>query len=184
MAGGWAMKAEKGHLTDIPARFTQLSVIAVQVLKELRLLIYQLRHPELEASGLVKTLEERLAAVEQRANITATLEVAGELPGLAPDDEEQLYAMLQEALNNALRHARASSVAVSIRAEADEVVFTVRDDGVGFEANPSSGGLGLRSMQERAARIGAALSLTAQPGQGTCVEIRVPRLKTGDKAHG
>lgn len=178
MAGGWAIKAEKGNLTDIPARFTQLSAIAVQVLKELRLLIYQLRHPELEA-GLLKALEERLAAVEQRANIKATLEVAGELPGLAPEDEQQLYVMLQEALNNALRHARASSVAVTIRVEAGAVVFHVRDDGVGFDPNRPTGGLGLGSMQERAAKIGARLTLSSEAGQGTCVEICVPLPITG-----
>lgn len=179
MAGGWAMKAEKGRLTDVPARFTQLSEIAVQVLKELRLLIYQLRHPELEAAGLVKALEERLAAVEQRANLTPTLRVEGALPTLAPEVEEQLYVMLQEALNNALRHARASSVAVTIRAEASAVVFEVRDDGVGFDPATPSGGLGLRSLQERAVKIGARLTLTSRPGQGTLVEIRVPLPTTG-----
>jgi signal transduction histidine kinase len=179
IAGGWAMKAEQGRLTDVPAKFTQLSEIAVQVLKELRLLIYQLRTPELEAAGLVKALEERLAAVEQRANLNATLEVVGELPGLAPEEEEQLYAMLHEALNNALRHARASSVAVTIRAEAEETVFTVRDDGVGFDPDTPSGGLGLRSMQERATKIGARLTLSSQLGQGTLIEIRVPLPTTG-----
>jgi signal transduction histidine kinase len=179
IAGGWAMKAEKGCLTDIPARFTQLSEIAVQVLKELRLLIYQLRHPELAAAGLVKALEERLAAVEQRANITTTFAVEGELPSFTPDEEEQLYAMLQEALNNALRHGRARSVTVAIRAEAGEVVFRVHDDGVGFDPDTPTGGLGLRSMQERATKIGARLTLTSQPGQGTLVEIRVPLPTTG-----
>jgi PAS domain S-box-containing protein len=182
ISSGWAMKADKGRLTDIPAKFTQLSAIAVQVLKELRLLIYQLRHPELEAAGLVKALEERLAAVEQRANITTTLEVEGEPPGLAPEEEEQLYAMLQEALNNALRHGRASSVAVRISAEAGEVVFNVRDDGVGFDPDTRTGGLGLRSMQERAAKIGARLALRARPGQGTLVEIRVPHTMTGGES--
>jgi PAS domain S-box-containing protein len=179
ISSGWAMKAEKGRLTDVPAKFTQLSEIAVQVLKELRLLIYQLRHPELEAAGLVKALEERLAAVEQRANITTTLEVVGEPAGLAAEVEEQLYAMLQEALNNALRHARASSVAVTIRPKADEAVFVVRDDGVGFDPDTPSGGLGLRSMQERAEKIGARLTIGSQPGQGTLIEIRVPRTTIG-----
>ncbi|WP_141509144.1 PAS domain S-box protein [Candidatus Chloroploca asiatica] len=178
IAAGWAMQASNGRLTDTPAKFTQLSEIAVQVLKELRLLIYQLRHPELEAVGLIKALEERLAAVEQRANIATTFEVTGELMGLPLDHEEQLYMMLQEVLNNALRHARASKVSLAVHSADDVIIFTVRDDGIGFDPESTSGGLGLRSLQERAAKIGARLSLSAQPGQGTLIEIRVPATTT------
>ncbi|NCC36329.1 MAG: sensor histidine kinase, partial [Chloroflexia bacterium] len=139
-----------------------------------RLLIYQLRHPELEAVGLIKALEERLAAVEQRANIATTFEVTGEITGLPLDHEEQIYMMLQEALNNALRHARASKVSLAVHVADDVIIFTVRDDGIGFDPELTSGGLGLRSLQERAAKIGARLSLSSQPGQGTFIEMRVP----------
>ncbi|NCC36533.1 MAG: hypothetical protein EOM24_31650, partial [Chloroflexia bacterium] len=178
IAAGWAMQASNGRLTDIPAKFIQLSEIAVQVLKELRLLIYQLRHPELEAVGLIKALEERLAAVEQRANIATTFEVTGELTGLSLDHEEQLYMMLQEVLNNVLRHARASKVSMTVHATDDAAIFTVRDDGIGFDPEPTSGGLGLRSLQERAAKIGARVSLRSQPGEGTFIEIHVPVTTT------
>jgi two-component system sensor histidine kinase UhpB len=60
-------------------------------------------------------------------------------------------------------------------------VFSVRDDGVGFDPGAPSGGLGLRSMQERAAKIGARLALNTRPGQGALIEIRVPLATTGGK---
>jgi DNA-binding NarL/FixJ family response regulator/GAF domain-containing protein len=87
LAGGWAMHAEQGRLDEVPAKLTQLGAIALQVLKELRLLIYELRHPELVEAGLVKALEERLAAVEQRANVRTSLDVSGDLIGLPPDHD-------------------------------------------------------------------------------------------------
>lgn len=73
----------------------------------------------------IKALEERLAAVEQRATVRTTLDVSGDLSGLPPDHEEQIYATLQEMLNNALRHALARTVAVTVRAEPGWALFTV-----------------------------------------------------------
>lgn len=174
LAGGWALTAEQGRLTDVPAKFSQLGGIALQVLKELRLLIYQLRHPELVEVGLIKALEARLAAVEQRASVRTSLEVSGNLTRLSPEHEEQIYAILQEVLNNALQHAQARTVTITVRAEPDQACFTVRDDGVGFDTAQQSAGLGLRSMGERAAAIGARLTLTSHPGEGTLVEVVVP----------
>ncbi len=184
LAGGWALHAEQGPLSDVPAKFNQLGGIALQVLKELRLLIYELRHPDLAKAGLVKTLEERLAAVEQRATIRTSLSVSGEVGPLPQRIEEQVFTLLQEALNNALRHAQARSVAVCIQADGDRLVCTVRDDGVGFELDRPSSGLGLRSMRERAAAIGAQIHFASTPGQGTLVELHIPVPEPGGKTHG
>lgn len=181
LAGGWALTAEQDCLTDASAKFTQLGGIALQVLKELRLLIYELRHPDLAEAGLVKALEERLAAVEQRANVRTSLELSGDLAGLPKDHEEQIYAILLEVLNNALRHAHARTVVIAVCAEPGQARFSVRDDGVGFDPARPSAGLGLRSMSERAAAIGAGLTLTSRPGEGTLVELIVPRAKTGEE---
>jgi signal transduction histidine kinase len=183
LAGGWALTAEQGRLTDVPAKFTQLGGIALQVLKELRLLIYELRHPELVEAGLVKALEERLAAVEQRASVRTSLEISGSLTGLLPDHEEQIYAILQEVLNNALRHAQARTVTITVRAEQGQARFAVRDDGVGFDPTNPSAGLGLRSMRERAAAIGAQLTVTSRQGDGALVELIVQLANTGDASN-
>ncbi len=174
LAGGWAQQAEQGQLDAISTKLTQLKEIALQVLKELRLLIYELRHPQLAEGGLVKALEERLAAVEQRSSVHVSLRVNDEANELPLQCAEHVYIMLQEALNNTLRHGQAQVVSVTIRRVSDALVFAVQDDGIGFDPAAPSSGLGLRSMRERAQAIGGHLVVTSATGRGTLVEIKVP----------
>jgi NarL family two-component system sensor histidine kinase LiaS len=84
-----------------------------------------------------------------------------------------LYNIVQEALNNALRHAHAKSILVRIDYHYRQVELSVEDDGIGFNLDASSGGMGLQNMQERAIEIGADFSLTTAPHQGTKIQIRL-----------
>ena len=95
---------------------------------------------------------------------------------LAPDLEEELYRIAQEALNNALKHAGASQVALSVRVTEGSVVLEVADDGQAFDLVDvhDKGGLGLISMRERADKIGGQLTLRSAPGEGTRVMVTVP----------
>ena len=87
----------------------------------------------------------------------------------------ELYRIAQEALNNALKHARPSAVTVTVRAEDKNVVLEVIDDGQGFdsEAVSDKGGLGLVSMRERAEKLGGTLTITSTPGEGTKVRVSI-----------
>jgi signal transduction histidine kinase len=82
--------------------------------------------------------------------------------------------VLQEALTNARRHSRARNVWVSLRVEGDELVAEVSDDGQGFGAGTTPGGVGLKSMRERASAIGGRLEIKSEVGQGTRVRLRLP----------
>ncbi len=93
----------------------QLGLTAQQALKEMRLLLFDLRPLTLEEEGLVGALQQRLNAVEKRAGLQATIDVEG-LPPLAPPVEESLYRIAQEALNNSLKHAYASRIGIELRA--------------------------------------------------------------------
>ena len=137
-----------------------------------RLLVYELRPLALESEGLVGALEQRLETVERRAGIQARVRVDGEVE-LAPDLEEELYGIAQEALNNALKHAKASKVELSVRVADKSVVLEVADDGQGFDPAfiHDSGGLGLIGMQERADKIGGQLVIDSAPGEGTKVNV-------------
>jgi signal transduction histidine kinase len=148
---------------------------AQEALREMRLLIYQLRPPVLEKDDLAVALQVRLDAVERRGGVQADLIVEGEDRLPAPLQAE-LYAVAQEALNNALKHARASRVQVHLHFGDATVSLEIRDDGVGFEPGPMArgGGLGLPGMQERVQRMGGRLNITSAPGQGTAVLIEVP----------
>jgi signal transduction histidine kinase len=90
---------------------------------------------------------------------------------LGPDEQIELFRIVQEGLANARKHAGAKHAWVEIGQRASERFVTVRDDGSGFELNDGSAGQGLRNMRERAASIGGALTLCSTPGAGTALEI-------------
>jgi signal transduction histidine kinase len=127
-------------------------------------------------------VQARLDSVETRAGLEITLEVEGERR-LPPTVEEELFWITQEALNNVVKHAQAREVTVRLELGGEEVELEVRDDGVGFELTEAgrSGGVGLGSMQERAARVGGELAIESAPTGGTRVTVRakVPRTEEG-----
>ena len=86
--------------------------------------------------------------------------------------EEALYHIAREALNNALKHARAASVSVTLSRLAEQVVLEIMDDGCGFDPESvGQAGMGLTNMRERAESIGGALTVTSKPGAGTRVTV-------------
>jgi signal transduction histidine kinase len=91
--------------------------------------------------------------------------------GLGPDEQIEVFRIVQEGLANARRHADAQHAWVQIGARAGERYVRVRDDGEGFAPEESEAGQGLRNIRERAASIGGALSLSSIPGHGTSLEI-------------
>lgn len=165
MIEGGDVKAAEQHLLRIEGA-------AQQALKEMRLLIYELRPAILKQEGLLGALGKRLDAVERRTGTKAHLLVKGE-PALTLSQEESLYWIAQEALNNALKHAAAKSVTVRLNADGDLVTLDVVDDGRGFdpEAMEDTSGLGLTSMRERAQSLGGSLTIQSVPGGGTRVRF-------------
>jgi len=165
MPAGHEAAAE--HLRD--ARDT-----AQEALREMRLLIYQLRPPVLEKGGLAVALQVRLDAVERRGGIHAELTVEGE-DRLPPAVQTELHQIAQEALNNALKHAHARQVQVILHFGDAVTQLQIQDDGVGFDlaAAQAGGGLGLPGMAERAQKIGGRLDIESAPGRGTRVVVEV-----------
>ncbi len=96
------------------------------------------------------------------------------------DVQKELYFIAQEALNNVLKHSRASEVHVDLHYAADEVCLEVLDNGVGFDpAQVRPGGMGLEGMRARTRQIEGSLALESLPGEGTKVSVQVPLRKTG-----
>lgn len=172
LAEGWRYMATEGRLVDIEGALSELGGLGQQALKEMRLLIHELRPPVLEKERLLGALHKRLAAVEQRSGVETTL-VADELVDLPPAQEEALYAIAQEALNNTLKHAAATAVDVRLRVNDGQVSLEIKDNGKGFDpaAVNEGGGLGMLSMRERAARLGGVLSVQSAPNAGASVTV-------------
>jgi signal transduction histidine kinase/predicted hydrocarbon binding protein len=162
--------AGTGELRQAQEPLHRLNAIAQQALKEMRLLVYELRPLVLKREGLVGALQHRLDAVERRAGVEARLLVQGDVK-LPSEVEEGLYRIAQEALNNALKHAAANTVTVTIHADEEMVELKVVDDGAGFDSQTVSagGGMGLTIMRERTEKIGARLQVESILGQGTAV---------------
>jgi signal transduction histidine kinase len=158
--------------------------MAREAVVDMRLLIFELRPPVLEEEGLAAALQARLDSVETRAGLQTAMQVEGERR-LPPVVEEELFWIAQEALNNVVKHAQARGVTVRLELGDEEVRLEVRDDGVGFELTEAerSGGVGLRSLQERAARIAGELVIESAPGEGTSVKVRarVPQTQEEER---
>jgi signal transduction histidine kinase len=176
-----ARQLETGQVEMASEHLRELRDTAQEALQEMRLLIFELRPSILESEGLVNALRARLEAVEERAGLEVEFHVEGEtmsdLRSLATAVEEGLYRIAQEALNNALKHACARRVTVSLDRGERAVILEIVDDGVGFDPSTAveGGGLGLDGMIERAAQMGGELVLDSEPGAGTRVRVEVPQ---------
>lgn len=172
---GWRRTVKSDDIEKIEEHLNRIGEIAQQSLKEMRLLILELRPPMLEQEGLVGALKKRLDTVEKRVGINArvVMEDFIEIPALV---EEELYRIAQEALNNSLKHAKAAKETVRIYVEDKATVLEVVDDGIGFDpdATDQRGGMGLLNMSDRARRVGGILHIHSAPGKGTIVRVSVP----------
>ncbi len=173
-AAALALAARKD---DVAAGYlAELQETALEGMRDMRLLIFQLHPPMLEAEGLVAALQTRLAAVEERAGLQTQFRVEEERR-LPIAIEEDLYLIAQEALNNVRKHAEAAQVTVHLHFSDERIRLKVVDDGIGFDPQTvraeGQGSGGLRSIAERTARLGGRLTYESAPGNGTCLVIEV-----------
>ncbi len=168
-------KAARGELNRVREHLIEIGETTQQALKEMRLLVHELRPPVLEREGLVVALNRRLDAVERRVGIEAHL-LAENWRQVSAPAEEELYYIAQETLNNALKHAAATTVTVQLRRIDGRAELEISNNGRSFDPvlAREGGGLGLTSMLERTEKLGGQLSITSAPDQGTRVTVLVP----------
>jgi two-component system sensor histidine kinase UhpB len=143
-------------------------------LEEVRKIAGRLRPEALDDLGLRNALRALAAEVSRSAHLDVRPEIQADLPPLSAEQELVIYRVAQEALTNAVRHARATAVRFSLAATESEIVLTVADNGQGFEPAATSEGSGIRGMRERALLVRARLEIESAPGRGTTVRLRVP----------
>lgn len=167
------LRADQSELAN--DQLTELKNTAQEALREMRLLIFELRPSVVELQGLVPALRARLEAVEERAGMGVEFNVEGYLD-LNDKTQDGLYRIAQEALNNALKHAKANHIVLNIKANLSKVYLEIIDDGVGFDPDNAveGGGLGLDGMIERAELMGGKLTLNSKTEAGTTIRIEVP----------
>ncbi|MBI5031223.1 MAG: PAS domain S-box protein [Chloroflexi bacterium] len=169
-----AILLESGKHVDAVQHLRELRDTAQEALREMRLLIYELRPLALEKSGFAAALQARLDAVETRGGVKVEFQVEGE-ERLSLSVQQELYHIAQEALNNTIKHAHAHRVQVHLAFLNDCARLEICDDGAGFDPGKlHRGGLGLAGMKERAQKIGAQLEIKSELGKGTLVRVIMP----------
>jgi PAS domain S-box-containing protein len=160
---------------DLGRPLRQVGELTRGALAEMRALIFELRPGALAEEGLGAALSKHAAAVTAREGLQIAIKIPEERPELTAEQEENLYRLAQEALHNTVKHASASHAWIELDAGDEAIVLIVRDDGVGFDpAEPRPGHLGIQTMRERAARIGAELNVESTAGAGSTIRVVVP----------
>ncbi len=162
-----------GQETETAEFIARLGDLAQQALRQMRLLVYELRPGVLDQEGLVGALRHRLESVEKRAGIVTTLVIRGER-AVPVTLQGEMYHIAHEALNNALRYAAATAVTVCLDTLGDNILLEVIDNGRGFDPGAPHFGRGLATIRERSAHLGGDLSIISTPAQGTTVRLLLP----------
>jgi len=161
-----------------PEVLTEISQVASQTLNEVREISHDLRPYQLDRLGLTKSLRIMCRKVAEASAVQLNCDLEP-LDGLFPAESEiNIYRIVQEALNNIVKHARARTGRVAAHREDQQVTLRIEDDGRGFDAGDSAaeqpGGMGLTSIRERARILGGQVFLETAPGKGTSLRINLP----------
>ncbi len=152
----------------------KISENARQALREMRLFLFELEPVDIERDGLSSTIQQRLASVEGRSGIQARMISDPEIL-LSVEKETEIYYIVEEALNNILKHANAKSVLVKLKQRKESIYLEIEDNGCGFDFNKVKfGGKGLGNIKDRAKRIKGKLNIASSPEHGTKITLTVP----------
>ncbi len=181
-------RLEKQHARHAPPddeyldMFVSTQEMVNDSIGEIRNIIRNILPPVLRDFGLVEALRDLCEKVQRATGLNVPFTYDGEPFHASPDTEVMFYRVVQELFNNAIKHAQASEVRVTMLRRGPQLTLTFTDNGVGFEANQVANGLGLRGMESRVQLLKGDLRLESQPGKGTQTTIRVAMPEEERKA--
>ncbi len=158
---------------DLKAHLSAIRRLAENTVNEVRDLALLLRPSMLDDFGLIPALNWHAREMTKRTGLNVTVSADETADDLPDEHKTCIYRMVQEAVNNAARHARARTVQVTVHRDTNRVVFSVQDDGAGFDPTFVRG-LGLLGMEERVRRLGGQLAIDSKPGRGTRINAELP----------
>lgn len=178
-----ALGMELGHLENLSQssrpefheKVVEVKQMNADVIRAVKELATGLRPAMLDQLGLAPALRSHAREFERRTNISTSIRLEGELDSVPEPHRTCVYRIVQEALNNCGRHARANNVNITLHGATDSVKLAVQDDGVGFDvAKKSETGLGLIGIAERVRDLDGKLRIDSRPGKGTTLEVELP----------
>jgi len=160
----------------------EISNLSAQAINEVRQITYNLRPFQLDRLGLTKALQSLVNRAESSSEIKFKM-FMDNIDNLFPKDLEiNIYRIIQEGINNIIKHSNASSVVIMVSKEDTEVCLSVEDDGQGFNVDENNknekSGFGLSGIKERASILGGKITIDTSPGKGTVLRIIIPTTKT------
>lgn len=179
-----ALRVEISNLGRVPSddreqfrsRLKETKALAEQIMRTIRDLAMGLRPSMLDDLGLAPAIEWQARQFSRRTSVAAHVDISGSLEHLSDIERTTLFRIVQEALTNITKHARATEVRITLSATDDGVRLCVTDNGRGMDASAARGhGLGLVGIEERARELHAEFHIDSAPGLGTTVDILIPR---------
>ncbi len=160
----------------VTAQLEEISNATGQALEEVRSIAYNLRPYHLERLGLREAIEAMLEKIRAATDLEINARVALFDEVFSKDDEVLFYRVIQECLNNIIKHAKATAVEINIVQTETEVTAKIQDDGRGFAVvtEKQAGGFGLIGLAERVRMLGGTHSIASEAGNGTIVMLQVP----------
>lgn len=190
----FASKAMKNDRPDmLPNTITEMEELANRASHQMRTLLFELRPLVLETQGLGAALEvfleRRQKDIEETQKTKLTLELNahdpnGDISRQEDNIEATIFAIVQETVNNAIKHAKADNIVVSLQETPNGVHASIKDDGKGFDLEnvmknyETRGSLGMINLRERAESVGAEFSIKSQAGDGTQIAVYVPKERS------
>lgn len=167
---------------ELAAELSDLKDAVLKSLNDIRRFIFDLRPMALDDLGLIPTLDQFISGFKKRTGISVHVNVSGERRAMLSDQELSVFRVIQEAANNAVRHANPKSIQIFLKFDSSRhrLSVVVKDDGIGFdvqEIRRSYGKLkklGLISMEERIRTVGGEFDIVSDSGSGTVVSFWVP----------
>ena len=159
--------------TELAPQLKQLLETTRASIEDVRRIAQRLRPEPLEDLGLAGALQALSRRLREHSDLHIHCRIPDDLPPQSPERELVIYRVAQESVTNAIRHAHAASIGITLRASGDCLTLSVRDDGRGLrEASLESGGI--RGMRERANLVGGTLQVISAPRAGTEVRLTIP----------
>jgi len=146
-----------------------------QLIADLKQLSVSMNSSRIIHKGLLQAIRTEVERLNKTGAITATLTVEGDMPAIENDKAVVVYRMVQEVINNILKHSKATDILIVIHCIKNIVDLELSDNGIGFDAETVSGneGAGLYNLKNRAALINASVNIKSVIGRGTVVSIRL-----------
>ena len=160
-------------------KVSKMDELLGKALFDLRSLSHSLDADYIRNNGWTGLVIKLMNNLQNTGKFTTSLQLDDDLPPLGTEKPIILFRMIQEVVNNIIKHADANTIFLKARKENDGLVITVQDDGKGFSENAVSGGAGLQNLQNRAKMINAELAIRSQPGMGTLVTISIKTESSG-----